>query len=79
MSTANAAEGSELVVAEDGSIPAEQIARLGLRPGAHLRVVEARPADRAGQLGGSLPDFPDLAWEDFQRASELARRDVGAT
>ena len=31
----------ELVVAEDGSIPAEQLARLGVRPGAHLRVVEA--------------------------------------
>lgn len=30
----------ELVVADDGSIPAEQLARLGLRPGAHLRVVE---------------------------------------
>ena len=79
MSAANTAEGSELVVAEDGSIPAEQVARLGLRPGAHLRVIEAHPADSAGRLSGSLPDFPDLAWEDFERASELARRDVGAT
>jgi hypothetical protein len=78
MSTANTAEGDELVVAEDGSIPAEQIARLGLRPGSHLRVIETHPADRAGHLRGSLPDFPDLAWEDFERASELARRDLGS-
>ncbi len=27
-------------------------------------------------LVGSLPDFPELTWEDFQRGSELARRDV---
>jgi hypothetical protein len=25
---------------------------------------------------GSLPDLPELDWEDFERASELARRDV---
>ena len=79
MSTANAAEGNELVVAEDGSIPAEQIARLGLRPGAHLRVIEAEPGGQAGPLAGSLPDLPDLSWEDFARGSELARRDLSAT
>ena len=28
-------------MAGDGSTPAEQLARLGLRPGAHLRVIEA--------------------------------------
>jgi hypothetical protein len=39
MSTADVPEEYELVVAEDGSIPAEQVARLGLGPGAHLRVV----------------------------------------
>jgi hypothetical protein len=27
-------------------------------------------------LRGSLPDLPELDWEDFQRGSELVRRDV---
>jgi hypothetical protein len=44
MSTADVPEDHELVVAADGSIPAEQIARLGLGPGAHLRVVAETPA-----------------------------------
>lgn len=44
MSTADVPEDYELVVADDGSIPAEQIARLGLGPGAHLRVVPASGA-----------------------------------
>lgn len=65
----------ELVVADDGSIPAEHLARLGLRPGAHLRVVEA-VAREPGELEGSLPDLPDLDWEDFERGSELAQRDL---
>lgn len=29
-------------------------------------------------LEGSLPDLPGLTWEDFERASELAQRDVGS-
>jgi hypothetical protein len=67
----------ELVVAEDGSIPAEQLAPLGLQPGAHLRVVETTPpSDHPAELEGSLPDLPDLDWEDFERGSELARRDL---
>ena len=67
----------ELVVADDGSIPAEQLARLGLRPGAHLRVVETTDEEHDPvQLEGSLPDFPELTWEDFERGSELARRDL---
>ncbi len=67
----------ELVVAEDGSIPADQLASLGLRPGAHLRVVvtDEAPAATSG-LAGSLPDLPDLDWDAFERASELARRDL---
>jgi len=64
-------------VADDGSIPAEQLARLGLRPGAHLRVVEATAEESDSvDLEGSLPEFPDLTWEDFERGSELARRDL---
>ena len=68
------AETAELVVAEDGSIPAAQLSALGLRPGTHLRVV-SRPAGR--RVEGSLVDFPDLSWEDFERASEAARSDLG--
>ena len=69
----------ELVVAGDGSIPADQLRKLGLLPGAHLRVVEAVVAPGGGRLAGSLPEFADLAWEDFERGSELARRDAEAS
>jgi len=69
----------DLVVAADGSIPADQVARAGLRPGEHLRVIQSSPAagDTAG-LAGSLPDLPDLDWAAFERASTLARSDLGA-
>jgi len=67
----------ELVVAEDGSIPADQLASLGLRPGAHLRVVAAdEPSVAPSGLAGSLPDLPDIDWDDFEQASELARQDL---
>ncbi len=67
----------ELVVAEDGSIPADQLESLGLRPGTHLRVVSANEAYVAPSgLAGSLPDLPDIDWEDFERASELALQDL---
>lgn len=68
--------GHELVVAPDGSIPAGQLASLGLLPGTHLRVVEASPSEPAASLAGSLPDFPDLSWDDFERGSQLARGDM---
>ena len=68
----------ELVVAPDGSIPAGQLKRLGVGPGAHLRVVST-PATRAGgSFAGSLPNLPELTWEDFERASRLAREDVAS-
>ena len=66
----------ELVVAADGSIPAEQLARLGVAPGTHLRVRRTPASGSAGSVVGSLSDFPDLSWEDFQRGSELARQDL---
>ena len=67
----------ELIVADDGSIPATQIASRGLRPGAHLRVV-ALEEPRVGSpgLAGSLPHLPDLDWHSFDRASALARQDL---
>jgi hypothetical protein len=66
----------ELVVANDGSIPASQLAVLGLRPGTHLRVVESPPFGAPSSIAGSLPDFPDIAWEDFEKASALAIQDL---
>lgn len=77
MSTLDPTGDQELVVADDGSIPADQLARFGLRPGARLRVVATNdpPALTSG-LAGSLPDLPDLSWNDFERASELAQRDL---
>ena len=80
MSAADPTAGKELVVAEDGSIPAAQMARLGLHPGAHLRVVET--SEQGGEtigLAGSLPELPDLDWHVFERASELARRDLAGS
>lgn len=65
----------ELVVADDGSIPATQLASLGLRPGTHLRVVAA--GANSDGIEAALADFPDLLWEDFERASQLARSDLG--
>jgi hypothetical protein len=50
----------ELVVANDGSIPASQLAVLGA----------------PSSIAGSLPDFPDIAWEDFEKASALAIQDL---
>jgi hypothetical protein len=37
---------------------------------------EADPAGSGGSFAGSLPNLPNLSWEDFERASELARRDL---
>jgi len=77
MSALEPTHETELVVAADGSIPADQLARLGLHPGAHLRVVAAdEPSSAPSGLAGSLPDFPDIGWDDFERASELARQDL---
>jgi hypothetical protein len=76
---ANEHPDHELIVAPDGSIPADQLARLGVAPGAHLRVVKATAASSASSFAGSLPNFPDLSWEDFERSSELARSDLSHT
>jgi hypothetical protein len=76
MSAANSANEFDLVVAEDGSIPAEQVAALGVPPGTHLRVV-ATTANRApASIAGRLTSWPDVSWEDFDRASELAKADL---
>ena len=70
---------NELVVVADGSIPADPVERLGLRPGAHLRVVDAgQPVEPRG-IAASLPQFPDLEWAGFARGGELARNDLSGT
>jgi hypothetical protein len=66
----------ELVVADDGSIPADQIASLGLRPGARFRVVREPKEVSAQTIAGSLPDWPDLTWEQFEKGSQLAQADA---
>ena len=37
---------------------------------------EADPAGSGGSIAGSLPHLADVSWEDFERASALARRDL---
>jgi hypothetical protein len=75
---ANEHTDHELVVAPDGSIPAAQLKRLGVGPGAHLRVVQTPASRSGGSFAGSLPNFPALTWEDFERASQLAQRDLSS-
>ena len=43
VSTIDSHQGYEVVVAKDGSIPAEQLVALGVRAGSPLRVVPAEP------------------------------------
>ena len=38
-------DGFHVVVAEDGSVPASELARLGLSPGTHLRLVPQQDED----------------------------------
>jgi hypothetical protein len=78
MSLGRELSGAELVVAEDGSIPAEHLQALGLQPGAHLRVLDTGPPSESDSAAGSLPDFPDLSWEDFEIASAAAIQDSTA-
>lgn len=74
----SSAENSELelVVDPDGSIGAEQLGRLGIGPGAHLQVVRTEHGRVSGSVAGTLPDLPELSWEDFEEASDLAKADV---
>ncbi len=79
MSTVNIPESHELVVAGDGSIHADQLARLGLRPGSHLQVVRTDSDVPSGSLRGLLPDLPDLTWDDFEMASKATQADIEAS
>ncbi len=75
VSKSDSKESQELVVADDGSIPTEQISRLGLHLAAHLRVM-AQTSTPTRSIAGRLTNWPDLAWEDFGRAIPLAQTDT---
>jgi hypothetical protein len=77
MSVASGHEDHELVVAEDGSIPAEQIRWLGVRPGTHLRVVAEQAPEAESSIAGRSAGWPEVSWEGFERASRLAQDDLG--
>jgi hypothetical protein len=70
-------DGFHVVVAEDGSVRAADLAALGVRPGAHLRVVpehEEVPQRRSarGMLAGAIP--PEVV-EDFIRGLDEAKEE----
>lgn len=80
MSTAETPRASfEVAVGEDGSIkvPASEVARVGLRPGARLRLVAepAGPVTRRSSRGVLAGKLPELSWEDFEAASRDAIAD----
>lgn len=78
-------EALDLVVGADGSgvIDAAQLARWGVKPGAHLRVVPVTPAAstaRRRSLRGVLANASGSApsWEDFEVASSAAAQESAA-
>lgn len=79
MSAADSPHEFDLVVAEDGSIPAEQVAALGVSPGTHLRVVRLADDGVHASIAGRLTSWPEVSWEDFERASRLAQSDLSCS
>lgn len=76
-------EALDLVVGADGSgvIDAAQLARWGVKPGAHLRVVTpAASTARRRSLRGVLANASGSApsWEDFEVASSAAAQESAA-
>jgi hypothetical protein len=70
--------GLEIVVARDGSIPADELAPRGILPGMRLRVFPEKVPEKTApptpekpfrSLYGSLPDLPHLTWEEFEGGS----------
>lgn len=67
-------EGFHVVVADDGSLPAKELARLGLRPGAHVRIVpEQRSGQRTSMLGALAGAVPPEAVADLIRGLDEAK------
>ena len=61
-----------------GSIPDAELARLGVRPGPHLRIVVPPASGNGGVLRGSLASYPEPTSDDFERAGQQAREDFGS-
>ncbi len=87
MSSAENAQppGVEVVVAEDGSIPAETLAKYGFRPGSHLRLVSEPTSEQPrkrksimGILEGKIDveAFEEgMAWGKQDRINQVMRED----
>jgi hypothetical protein len=74
-------ESFDVVVGSDGSLtgPAAELARHGVRPGTHLRLVKPRDAGRprgrsAGKLAGVVPDEVIRAWSQALDDDRAERR-----
>jgi hypothetical protein len=69
--------GFEVVVGADGGIAPEELARHGVRPGEHLRIVTQVERPQIHPIYGALRgQVPEVSWEDFEAASRLAVEDV---
>jgi hypothetical protein len=67
-------EGFHVVVADDGSVPASELARLGLHPGARLRIVpEQRSGQRKSMLGALAGTLLPEAVDDLIRGLDEAK------
>lgn len=82
MSTAPASRGDglEVVVGSDGTlmVPAAELARHGVRPGAHLRLVveEQEPSPKRKSVMGALADkFPPEVADELIRGLDEAKAD----
>ncbi|MBW0114463.1 hypothetical protein [Pseudonocardia abyssalis] len=87
MTTTSAAsndDGFDVVVADDGSVPAAELARHGVQPGTHLRLVvtdePATPERRGGRSAGKLAGTvaPEVI-EEWSRALDQDRAERRAT
>jgi hypothetical protein len=77
MSSPDAADGWDFTVPSDEAELLAELGRHGVRPGerVHVRVVhEQGPPPAVPDFCGSLVGFPEPTWENFERASEEARR-----
>lgn len=82
--TPEAADSFEVVVSSDGSlmIPAAELVRHGVRPGAHLKLVKSEVGSRrvgrsAGKLAGLVPDETIKAWSQALDGDRAERRSAG--
>jgi hypothetical protein len=73
------AEGFHVVVADDGSLPTRELARLGVAPGEHLRLIpEQRPAVRRRSAGALANSVSAEAVEALVRGLDEAKAERSA-